>query len=271
MEHPTEEDKLKKYWEVLRSAEAYLQGGWPVDTSDPPQKLHQPGSRTAARGFDRLRSHFGGNAQDRTQSQAPVETPRPAEQNPGFDSLEQISAEIRTCEKCRLAGNRINAVPGDGAPNPKLMIIGEAPGAQEDASGHAFVGRAGQYLDKWLQAINLDRTRDVFIGNIIKCRPPDNRDPLPDETAACMPYLNRQLDIIQPRAILTLGRISTHILTGTSEGIGKLHGRIYQFRNIPLIPTYHPSGVLRNPVYRKPVWADLQKLQRLIGQQEAGA
>ena len=148
------------------------------------------------------------------------------------------------------------------------MIIGEAPGAQEDASGRPFVGRAGQYLDKWLNAINLDRRQDVFIGNIIKCRPPDNRDPLPDETAACISYLKRQLDLIQPRAILTLGRISTHILTETTEGIGKLHGRVFQFRGVPLIPTYHPSAVLRNPVYRKPVWDDLQKLQRIIEQQE---
>jgi len=263
MKHSTKKEELKKYWEILCSAEAYLQGGWSVDVSDPPQQLYPPGTRSATQGFDQLRSHFGEKAQEKTL--------RPAEQSPTFDSLDQISAEIRTCQKCRLAGNRINAVPGDGAPNPKLMIIGEAPGAQEDSSGHAFVGRAGQYLDKWLQAINLDRTRDVFIGNIIKCRPPDNRDPLPDETAACMPYLNRQLDIIQPRAILTLGRISTHILTGTSDGIGKLHGRIYRFRDTPLIPTYHPSGVLRNPVYRKPVWDDLQKLQRLIEQQEAGS
>lgn len=267
MEHQTEENKLKKYWEILRSAESYLQGGWPVDTFDPPQKLYPPGTRNAARGFDELRSQLGENVRNREQTQGS----RPDEQSPAFDTLDQISVEVRACQKCRLAGNRINAVPGDGAPNPKLMIIGEAPGAQEDASGHAFVGRAGQYLDKWLQAINLDRSRDVFIGNIIKCRPPDNRDPLPDETAACMPYLHRQLDIIQPRAILTLGRISTHILTGTSDGIGKLHGRIYHFRDIPLIPTYHPSAVLRNPVYRKPVWDDLRKLQRLIEQQEAGA
>jgi len=270
MKHSTKKEELKKYWEILCSAEAYLQGGWSVDVSDPPQQLYPPGTRSATQGFDQLRSHIVGNAQyqEQTQDRSPASVDS---QSPALDSLYQIAAEIRMCQKCRLAGNRINAVPGDGAPNPKLMIIGEAPGAQEDASGHAFVGRAGQYLDKWLQAINLDRTRDVFIGNIIKCRPPDNRDPLPDETAACMPYLNRQLDIIQPRAILTLGRISTHILTGTSDGIGKLHGRIYRFRDTPLIPTYHPSGVLRNPVYRKPVWDDLQKLQRLIEQQEAGS
>lgn len=270
MEHPRKEDTLKKYWDILHSAEAYLQGGWSADNSDPPQKLHPPGTKSADIS-GRGRSQASRPQASRPQASARGETPSASEQSPAFDTLDQVAAEIRTCRKCRLAGNRINAVPGDGAPNPKLMIIGEAPGAQEDASGHAFVGRAGQYLDKWLQAINLDRTRDVFIGNIIKCRPPDNRDPLPDETAACMPYLNRQLDLIQPRAILTLGRISSHILTGTSDGIGKIHGRIYRFRDIPLIPTYHPSAVLRNPVYRKPVWDDLRKLQRLIEQQEAGA
>jgi len=163
---------------------------------------------------------------------------------------------------------RTNAVPGEGADQPKLMIIGEAPGAQEDALGRPFVGPAGQYLDKWLKAIELDRNGDVFIGNIIKCRPPQNRDPLPEETSACLPYLRRQIRVIRPRAILTLGRISTHILTGTVEGIGKLHGRRFEFQGIPLIPTYHPSAVLRNPVYRKPVWDDLRKLKRLIEQQE---
>jgi DNA polymerase len=126
------------------------------------------------------------------------------------------------------------------------------------------VGRAGQYLDKCLNAIDLDRERDVFIGNIIKCRPPNNRDPFPDETSACMPYLKRQLALMKPKAILTLGRISTHLLTGTVESIGKLHGKEFSFEGIPLIPTYHPSGVLRNPAYRKPVWDDLRTLRRIL-------
>ncbi|MFW5711524.1 MAG: uracil-DNA glycosylase [Spirochaetota bacterium] len=250
-----EQDKLRKYWDILQSAEAYLEGGWQPNRGDPPQTLYRPGA--AAGGFDRIRKRL-----------STADNPVPGSEAVADDSLEKIGQEVRNCRKCRLSENRRNAVPGEGVSNPKLMIIGEAPGAQEDASGRPFVGRAGQYLDKWLNAINLDRRQDVFIGNIIKCRPPDNRDPLPDETAACISYLKRQLDIIRPRAILTLGRISTHILTETTEGIGKLHGRLFQFRGVPLIPTYHPSAVLRNPVYRKPVWADLQKLQRIIEQQE---
>ncbi len=179
-------------------------------------------------------------------------------------ALASIEREVLVCEGCRLCRNRKNAVPGEGVSNPLLVIIGEAPGAQEDETGRPFVGKAGQYLDKWMDAIGLSRERDLFIGNIIKCRPPNNRDPQPDEQAACLPYLQRQLDLIQPKAILTVGRIATHILTGTTEGIGRLHGRRFSYRGIPLIPTYHPSGVLRNPEYRRPVWEDLQKLRRII-------
>jgi DNA polymerase len=203
-----------------------------------------------------------------SRSEAADATTAAEEESWKSDTLDSIAAEVRDCRKCRLSEGRRNAVPGEGALHPKVMIIGEAPGAQEDATGHPFVGRAGQYLDKWLQAIGLDRDRDVFIGNIIKCRPPDNRDPFPDESSACMPYLKRQIRLIQPKTILTLGRISTHILTGTTEGIGKLHGKVFQFQGVPLVPTYHPSGVLRNPVYRKPVWDDLRVLKRVIEEQE---
>ncbi len=184
------------------------------------------------------------------------------------DDLAAIEKEILVCEGCRLCRSRKNAVPGEGAGSPLVMIIGEAPGAQEDETGRPFVGRAGQYLDKWMAAIGLSRERDLFIGNIIKCRPPNNRDPQADEQAACLPYLQRQLDLIKPKAILTVGRIASHILTGKTEGIGRLHGRRFSYRNIPLVPTYHPSGVLRNPEYRRPVWDDLQRLRRIVDGEE---
>jgi len=263
-----EQKKLKQYWDILNSAEAYLRGGRRTDFPDPPGPLHTPGAATQKISLKGTSSRLYNSGEVTTKEQPASSQAIGDVHSPVEDSLEKIAAEVGACRKCRLGENRRNAVPGEGVSNPKLMIIGEAPGAQEDGSGRPFVGRAGQYLDKWLNAINLDRRRDVFIGNIIKCRPPDNRDPLPDETAACMPFLKRQLDLIQPRAILTLGRISTHILTDTTEGIGKLHGRVFHFRGIPLIPTYHPSGVLRNPVYRKPVWDDLQKVQRIIEKQE---
>ncbi len=181
------------------------------------------------------------------------------------DSLEGIAKEIEACRKCRLCETRTKCVPGRGVYNPKVMIIGEAPGADEDRSGVPFVGRAGQYMDKWMDAIELSRDRDLFIGNIIKCRPPGNRDPFPDEIEACRGYLERQIRIIQPRLILSVGRIASQFLTGSPLGIGRLRGRMYEYRGIPLIPTYHPSGVLRNPgMYRKPVWEDLKAVKKFL-------
>jgi len=252
------QDILKKYLDLLDSAEDYVEGGWSSGHGNAGDlKLSLSGEIAAGGTGDRGRTGAIGRTSDRDRTGSGVS-----------DTLEAIAAEVKACGKCRLGSERKNPVPGEGVLNPKVMIIGEAPGAQEDACGHPFVGRAGQYLDKWLHAIGLDRERDVFIGNIIKCRPPKNRDPLPDESAACMPYLKRQIALINPRVILTLGRISTHLLTGTTEGIGKLHGRVLQFEGVPLIPTYHPSGVLRNPVYRQPVWDDLRKLKRTIEARE---
>ncbi len=181
------------------------------------------------------------------------------------DSLEKIEAEIAACRECRLCENRNKPVPGMGVLNPKVMIIGEGPGAEEDRTGIPFVGKAGQYMDKWMDAIELKRDRDLFIGNIVKCRPPGNRDPHPDEIKACRGFLDRQIKIIKPRLILTVGRIAAQVLTGSSNGIGRLRGRMYNYNGIPLIPTYHPSGVLRNPEsYRKPVWEDLKTVRRFL-------
>lgn len=178
--------------------------------------------------------------------------------------LEEISNEISACEKCALCSGRHRTVAGEGAVDPLVMVIGEGPGADEDRSGRPFVGRAGQYLDKWLAAIELSRDRNAFIGNVVKCRPPGNRDPLPAETDACRPYLDRQIDLILPRAILTVGRIAAQNLLGTETGIGRLRGGSYSYRGIPLVATYHPSGVLRNPSLRQAVWDDLKRLRALL-------
>ena len=177
------------------------------------------------------------------------------------DSLEKIASEIAKCKKCRLCEKRRNVVPGMGVLNPDVMVIGEGPGGDEDVQGLPFVGRAGQYLDKWLVAIGLDRSTNCYIGNVVKCRPPMNRDPQPDEIAACMPYLVRQIAILKPKFILTVGRISSAVLSGQEAGIGRLRGRTYSFKGIPLIPTYHPSAVLRDQDLRKPVWDDLKRLK----------
>lgn len=181
------------------------------------------------------------------------------------DSMEQIAKEIGHCTKCKLCETRTNTVPGKGTENPTLMIIGEGPGADEDRTGFPFVGRAGQYMDKWMDAIGLSRDKDLFISNIVKCRPPGNRDPLPDEISACLPYLERQIKLLKPALILSVGRISSQILTGKSEGIGRLRGKTYNYMGTALIPTYHPSGVLRNPdEYRKPVWEDLKRVSTYL-------
>lgn len=178
------------------------------------------------------------------------------------DSLEKIAEEISVCRKCKLCETRTNTVPGRGSQNPTLLIIGEGPGAEEDKSGLPFVGKAGQYMDKWMDAIGLSREKDLFISNIVKCRPPGNRDPLTEEMSACLPYLERQIKILKPGLILSVGRISSQVLTGKSEGIGRLRGRTYDYKGTALIPTYHPSGVLRNPdEYRKPVWEDLKRVK----------
>jgi len=184
------------------------------------------------------------------------------------DSLEKVAAEVRACTACKLAATRENAVPGEGALNPLVMVIGEGPGADEDATGRPFVGRAGQLLDKMLAAIDLSRESNCFIANVIKCRPPANRDPQPDETAACASFLERQIRIIKPRFILCAGRIAAHTLLNTTEPIGKLRGRFVDFQigdtTLPFLATYHPSALLRNEDLKRPAWEDLKLLRNAI-------
>jgi len=177
--------------------------------------------------------------------------------------MEEIARQVAACTRCTLHRERRQTVSGEGVIDPLVMVIGEGPGGEEDRIGRPFVGRAGQYLDRWLAAIGLDRKTNCFIGNIVKCRPPGNRDPLPKEAAACLPYLKQQIDILKPRAILTLGRIATQILCGRSEGIGRLRGKDLDYQGIPVVATYHPSAVLRNTDLRSPVWDDLRRLRAL--------
>ncbi|RKX77997.1 MAG: uracil-DNA glycosylase [Spirochaetes bacterium] len=178
--------------------------------------------------------------------------------------LLELRREIDSCKRCALWEGRTNVVTGEGVLDPLVMVIGEGPGEYEDKTARPFVGKAGQYLDKWLKAIGLSREKNCFIGNIVKCRPPGNRDPLPGECESCLPFLLRQIELIKPKVILTAGRISSRILTGEELGMGKLRGKVYNFRGIPLIPTYHPSAVLRNSELRRPVWDDLKRLKSLL-------
>jgi DNA polymerase len=188
-----------------------------------------------------------------------------AENSQSGGGLERIAAEIRACTLCPLADTRTNTVPGEGANNPLVVVIGEGPGADEDATGRPFVGRAGQLLDKMLGSIGLSRGSNCFIANVVKCRPPNNRDPRPEETAACAHFLEQQIALLAPKFILVAGRIAAQTLLKTGESIGKLRGKITEFETergaIPLLVTYHPSALLRNEEYKRPAWEDLKLLR----------
>ncbi len=179
--------------------------------------------------------------------------------------LEKLACEIRQCCKCGLGSTRTNAVPGQGNPNARIVFIGEAPGADEDAQGLPFVGRAGKLLDKIIAAMGLKRS-EVLIANILKCRPPDNRDPKPDEIISCLPHLRRQLEIIDPEIIVALGAHAAKTLLDTNKPIGQLRGKIHQYCPDPdsppikLIATYHPAYLLRSysPENRRKVWEDMK-------------
>ena len=180
------------------------------------------------------------------------------------DRLRIISAGITGCARCPLSMGRTLSVAGEGVLDPLVMFVGEGPGRDEDESGRPFVGAAGQFLDKWLLAIGLNRDTNAFITNIVKCRPPNNRDPQPEETDACTPWLLEQIALVRPRMIVTLGRISTRVLTGSTQGITRIHGTFFSWRGIPLVPTFHPSAVLRRDEWRRPVWEDLKTIRNWL-------
>jgi DNA polymerase len=176
------------------------------------------------------------------------------------DSMARVAAEVRACTRCRLHATRNQAVPGVGPDDADLVLIGEGPGGEEDLRGEPFVGAAGQLLDKILAAVRFARA-EVFITNIVKCRPPGNRDPEPDEVAACEPYLKRQLALLQPKVICALGRHAGSWLNGAPETMGQLRTGERRYAGIRVFPTYHPAALLRNPQWKRPVWEDIQKVR----------
>jgi uracil-DNA glycosylase family 4 len=178
-------------------------------------------------------------------------------------TLDEIAATVAGCRRCPLYATATNPVPGTGNPNAGLMIVGEAPGANEDAQGVPFVGQAGQLLTKIIEAIKLGRD-DVFIANVLKHRPPGNRNPLPEEVTACSPYLVRQIELVRPKVILALGTFAAQTLLETKLTIGKLRGQIHRYYGVPLIVTYHPAALLRNPAWKRPTWEDVQLARRIL-------
>ena len=208
---------------------------------------------------------------------APAETPgpkRPAAVTPmsaalaadrpaGAEGLRLIREEIGDCRRCRLCEKRTQVVFGVGSPEARLMFVGEGPGADEDAQGEPFVGRAGQLLTKMIEAMGLKRSQ-VYIANVVKCRPPENRTPLPDEVATCSPFLFRQIAAIRPRVIVCLGTPSAQAVLGTRETITRLRGTFRDVGGVRVMPTFHPAYLLRNPAAKREVWDDLRQVMALL-------
>jgi len=198
--------------------------------------------------------------------------PMPAAAVPAAHDWEALRACVRDCTRCGLHAGRTQTVFGVGDPAAHWMIIGEAPGAEEDRQGEPFVGAAGQLLNAMLGAIELPR-ESVFIANVLKCRPPDNRDPQSEEVAQCLPYLHRQVALVQPKIILAFGRVAAQNLLGTQATLSSLRGTVHRFGplNTPLIVTYHPAYLLRSPGEKRKAWEDLKFARRVYAELSAGA
>ena len=189
-----------------------------------------------------------------------------AQASPAYEELRTLAG---ACTNCRLSEERTHVVFSDGHPNARLLVIGEAPGANEDRTGLPFVGPAGKLLDLLLASVGLSRETSVHICNVIKCRPPENRNPRPDEIEACTPFLRRQIELVRPEVILGVGAFAAQFLTGTEMAMGKLRGEVYSYEGTPVVVTYHPAALLRNQGWIRPTWDDLQLVRRLLDSDSA--
>ena len=190
----------------------------------------------------------------------PAASPAPSD----YPTLEAVRHWIGDCQRCKLAGGRKNIVFGQGNPNAQLLFVGEAPGADEDEQGLAFIGRAGQLLTDIIEKGMKMKREDVFIANILKCRPPGNRNPEPDEILQCHPFLEKQIEVIRPKIIVGLGKFSCQWLLKTMEPITRLRGKMGEFKGIKVMPTYHPAYLLRNPSAKKDLWEDMKVVMALL-------
>ena len=180
-------------------------------------------------------------------------------------SYTELRDAAMSCTLCWLAEGRTNVVFSDGSQSARLMVVGEAPGANEDKTGLPFVGQAGKFLDLLLATVDLSREDSVYICNVLKCRPPGNRNPMPDEIEACSPYLKRQIELIQPEAMMAVGTFAAQLLTGRQKiALGQLRGEVHSYRGVPLVVTYHPAALLRNPKWTRAFWDDLQLLRGVM-------
>lgn len=185
----------------------------------------------------------------------------------GSIDLEGLKKSLHDCARCRLSEKRTSVVFGEGAPDARIMFIGEGPGAEEDRTGRPFVGQAGQLLDRIVLAMGFQRA-ETYIANVVKCRPPGNRDPKNDEIAACSGFLDRQIELIRPDVIVALGRFAANRLTGTDKPLGALRGRWSHYKGVPLLSTYHPAYLLRTPADKRKVWQDLKMVMAKLGESQ---
>lgn len=200
------------------------------------------------------------SVQPAVRQSAPVEA-----DDPTLPPIERVRAAAARCNQCRLSVKRTNMVFGEGNLNADIMFVGEGPGEDEDLSGRPFVGRAGQLLTKIIEnGMKIPRDQ-VYIANVVKCRPPGNRDPLPDEAECCIGFLKKQIEIINPKVIILLGRIAANYLLGIESSISKARENTYQYNGIKTFVTYHPSALLRNETYKRPVWEDIKKAMKYLG------
>lgn len=192
---------------------------------------------------------------------ATVRASAPSVENAGYDELREVAL---ACTRCRLANTRTQVAFADGNPQGRLMVIGEAPGAREDKTGLPFVGPAGKLLDLMLASVGLSRKESVYICNVVKCRPPSNRNPRPDEIEACASFLKRQIELVEPEVVLAAGNFAAKWLTSSTKALGQLRGDVHSYQGLPMVVTYHPAALLRNPVWNRPAWDDLQLLRQVM-------
>jgi uracil-DNA glycosylase family 4 len=229
------------------------------------------GSHSRWTGFLPSRALVMGRLRSSQPVAVPAQTPAPApaEALPVLSQdnavlLAQVAADLQGCTRCKLCDKRKTIVVGEGNPRAELVFVGEGPGEQEDIQGRPFVGRAGELLDKMIEAMGLKREQ-VYIANVVKCRPPGNRNPEPDEIASCSPFLERQLDIIRPKVVVALGKFAAQTLLQTDMPISKMRGHFKTYRGAKLMPTFHPAYLLRNPDSKREAWSDLQTVARELG------
>lgn len=255
-------------WDLLKTASSSLCAYLPRAFAETPAFSDDAESAASAEASDRaayVSTSFGRSGDYADAGQADHAS---AESGRSGITLEEVAQKVASCSRCALSKKRTHSVPGMGVPHPAVLVVGEGPGAEEDAQGLPFVGPAGKLLDKMLEAISLSRDTNCYIANIVKCRPPNNRTPLPEEADACISFLEAQIHILKPKLILAAGRTAAQNLLKTTEALGRLRGTFRDYNGIPLLVTYHPSALLRDVSLKRPAWEDLKlfraELLRLV-------